>query len=239
MTPTVLVTGGSGGIGRAICCEFGNARWRVAVQYCGRRDAAERTCALVKDSGGEGLPIHADLRDAAAVRRMVDEVATHWGSLDALIAGAGRAASGLLLRFSSDDWADTIQTNLSGTFHCLQAAGRIMLRQRSGSVVIVGSYAGLQGHAGQAAYAASKAGLIGLMKTAAREWGASNVRVNMILPGWHPTALAGSAVPNADALEDHVLRRTPALPGVAQAVYTLALLPDASGQVWNLDSRIL
>jgi 3-oxoacyl-[acyl-carrier protein] reductase len=234
---TVLVTGGSGGIGRAICGEFARAGWRVAVHYRTHRDEAERTCSHVKDLGAEGFLCQSDVRDPPSVGRMLEDITSRWGRLDALIANAGQASSTLLLRSRVEDWTEVIETNLTGTFHCLQSAGRRMQRQRQGSIVIIGSYAGMQGQAGQAAYAASKAGLIGLMKTAAREWGPDNVRVNMILPGWQTTGLAASA--KTDRVREHLLGRPTVLADVAHAVYTLALLPDASGQVWNLDSRIL
>jgi 3-oxoacyl-[acyl-carrier protein] reductase len=239
MASTVLVTGGSGGIGRAICQRFGAAGWHVAVHYATDRKAAEQTCALVKDGGGEAFAYQADVQQVAQVDAMVEGVAARWGTLDVLVAGAGRAASRLLLRHPAEEWATVIETNLTGAFRCLRATGRVMLRQRSGSVVLIGSYAGFHGGTGQAAYAAAKAGLLGLMHTVAREWGPSNVRVNMILPGRHQTPLAGEALLSADTLGQHVLGRTPALETVATAVYTLALLPDASSQVWNLDSRIL
>jgi 3-oxoacyl-[acyl-carrier protein] reductase len=239
MASTVLVTGGSGNIGRAICQRFGTAGWHVAVHYATDREAAEQTCALVKDRGGEAFACQADIRQAADVNAMIEEVAARWGTLDVLVAGAGQAASRLLIRHPAEEWAAVIETNLTGAFHCLRATARVMLRQRFGSVVLIGSYAGVHGGAGQAAYAAAKAGLLGLVHTAAREWGPSNVRINMILPGWHRTPLAGDAMPAEDARGQHVLGRTPALETVASAVYTLALLPDSSGQVWNLDSRIL
>ena len=110
---------------------------------------------------------------------------------------------------------------------------------RRGSIVVVGSFAGIQGHHGQVAYAASKSGLLGLVRTAAREWGSQNVTVNAVLPGWHQTELSGESMPAPSELEDHVLARTPELQEVARSVYHLAQLRDVSGQVWNLDSRII
>jgi 3-oxoacyl-[acyl-carrier protein] reductase len=240
MASTVLVTGGSGAIGRAICCRFGAAGWHVAVHYSTRLEAAEQTCSLVKDAGGEALPYQADVRDATQVARMIEQVAARSGTLDVLIANAGQASSRLLLRHPNQDWAEVIETNLTGAFHCLRAAGGVMVRQRAGSVVLIGSHAAFHGGAGQAAYAAAKAGLLGLMKSTAREWGSYNVRVNMMLPGWQKSPMAGAAVPmDNDQLSHHLLGRTPGLESVATAIYTLALMPDASGQIWNLDSRIL
>ncbi len=235
---TVLVTGGSRGIGRAICLEFARAGWRVGIHYRERHDEADRTARMVKDCGGEGTTYQADIRDGQQVQAMLKRCVARWGQLDVMICNAGQAASGLVLRIRPEEWATLIAVNLTGTFHCLRAAGRRMLTQRDGSVVVVASFAGLQGNPGQAAYAASKAGLLGLVRSAAREWGHHNVRVNVVLPGWHPTELSGTTMPEADDLGDHVLARSTDLEAVARTVYHLSLLRDTSGQVWNLDSRI-
>lgn len=237
LVPTVLVTGGSGGIGRAVCLAFGEAGWRVGVQYRTRPREAARTAALVRGCGGVALTFQADIRDGKHTQEMVNRLVDRWGRLDVLVCNAGIASSGLVLRTSTDTWAAVVETNLTGTFHCLQAAGPVMAGQRDGAVIVVGSLSGLQGATGQAAYAASKAGLSGLVKTAAKEWGQLNVRVNLVLPGWHRTGLAGAAYPE-DAPADHLLGRTPSLEGVARIIYQLALMRDSSGQVWNLDSRI-
>lgn len=238
VSPAVLVTGGSGGIGRAICLEFARAGWTVGIHFHERREAAERTAASVKDSGGEGLLFQADIRNARAVEALVENFAARCGRLDVLVCNAGQATSHLVLRLTPEVWAATIETNLTGTFYCLRAAGKLMLSQRTGSVVVIGSFAGIQGQPGQAAYAASKAGLLGLVRTAAREWGPSNIRVNAVLPGWHQTELAGDAVP-VTLHSTHTLGRLAELQSVARSIYHLALLEDVSGQVWNLDSRIV
>lgn len=235
--PAVLVTGGSGGIGRAVCLAFGEAGWRVGVHYHTRERDGARTAALVRERGGVALCFQADVRDSKQTQDMVNHLVDRWGRLDVLVLSAGTASSRLLLRTGLETWEAVLAANLTGAFHCLKAAGAVMLRQRSGTVIMIGSLAGMQGRSGQAAYAAAKAGLLGLAKTAAREWGSANVRVNVVFPGWHRTALVGSAFPE-DGSNDHVLRRTPSLDAVADAIYRLALLPDSSGQTWNLDSRI-
>lgn len=235
--PTVLVTGGSGGIGRALCLAFGMAGWKVGVHYRTRAQAAVRTAAMVRQRGGMALLIKADIRDGKQAREMVAQFVDRWGRLDVLICNAGVASSELVLRAGAEAWATVVDTNLTGTFHCLQAAGPVMLTQRAGAVIVISSLAGVQGTAGQAAYAASKAGLLGLVKTAAKEWGGQNVRVHAVLPGWHRTALAGADFPD-EAPAGHVLSRTSSLKEVAHMIYQLALLRDSSGQVWNLDSRI-
>ena len=157
----------------------------------------------------------------------------------AFVCNAGVGASHLVVRQPEEEWAQVIATNLTGTFHCLCAMADPLIAQREGSIIVVGSYAGLQGFPGQAAYAASKAGLIGLVKTAAHEWGSYNVRVNLVLPGWQSTELAGKAVPAPNGFSDHVLGRPPLLREVARTVVHLAGLCDVSGQIWNCDSRLL
>lgn len=237
--PTVLVTGGSRGIGRAICLEFGRAGWRVGVHYRERRAEAERTASLVKDCGGEAVLCRADVRDARQVQAMAGDLTARWGRVDVAVCNAGESMSGLVLRLSPERWASVIETNLTGTFHCLQAIGAVMWKQRAGSVVVVTSFAGLQGQAGQSAYAATKAGLLGLVKTAAREWGSHHVNVNAICPGWQRTELSEASMPEDAASSGHVLGRFVDVESVARSVHHLALLRGTSGQVWNLDSRIL
>jgi 3-oxoacyl-[acyl-carrier protein] reductase len=233
----VLVTGGSRGIGRAICLAFAQEGWRVGIHYRERREEAELTCAAVVSSGGEGALFQADIRSAEQVRTMIRAFLDRWDRLDVVVCNAGQAVSGLLIRHDPEQWRQVIETNLTGTFHCLQAAAAPMLRRRDGSIIVVGSYAADCGGTGQAAYAASKAGLLGLVRTAAREWGRSNIRLNIVYPGWHQTELVGSAMPDAAHLDDHLLGRSPRLEEVARTVVHLALRQDVSGQIWNLDSR--
>ena len=235
---TVLITGGSRGIGRAVCLEFARAGWQVGVHYRERKAEAEHTVKLMLQDGGHAMTYQADIRDAAQVDVMIKNVVATYGRVDVMICNAGVSSSRLLLRLTSEEWANTVATNLTGTFHCLQAAGRQMLAQADGSVVVVSSYAGLHGDVGQSAYAASKAGLLGLVKATALEWGRHNIRVNAVLPGWHKTELSADAMPAEAALKDHVLGRTPTLEAAARSIYHLATAQDLSGQVWNLDSRL-
>jgi len=236
---TVLVTGASGGIGRGLCLAFAREGYWVGVHYGTRREAAEETLAAVTAAGGQGAVFQADIRSRLAVQAMVDAVHARQGRLDVLVCNAGVASSHLVLRCLEDEWLRLIDTNLTGTYRCMIAATPLMIKQAAGSIVVVGSYAGLHGTSGQAAYAASKAGLIGLVQTAAREWGPYNIRVNLVCPGWQPTDLAGESYPTADQLQDHVLGRVSNLDDVSTAICRLAQLSDASGQVWNLDSRIV
>lgn len=237
--PAVLITGASGGIGRVVSDAFGRAGWYVGLHYWRNKMEAEATLRRVVAAGGTGDLYHADVRDADSVRIMVEAWGAHVSGPPAVVCNAGIGASSLLLRQREDAWADLIATNLNGTFHCFRAAAPFLIERGGGSIVVVGSYAGFQGGAGQAAYAASKAGLVGLVKTAAQEWGPQNVRVNLVLPGWQKTGLSEGAIPESEGWKDHALRRPPSLAEVASTILHLAQLQDVSGQVWNCDSRNL
>jgi len=233
-----MVTGASRGLGRAIAVGFGRAGDRVVVNY--RTDAAEaeRTVRAVEEAGGTAIPYQADVRDAKNVAAMVAATVDRWGRLDVLVCNAAVTEDSLVLRLSDEAWDTVVATTLSGAFHCLQQAGAVMQSQRAGAIILIGSLAGLQGRAGQAPYAAAKAGLLGLMKTAAREWGAAGVRVNAILPGWHATALTGFIDDPAPAPFEPVLGHGTTLEAAAAFVVALAAMPDVSGQIFTLDSRI-
>lgn len=236
---TVLVSGGSGGIGRALCLAFAQAGYWVGVHYLHRRPAAEATLALLEHAGGQGALYEADVRSTDDVQAMLHAIEAQRGRIDILLCNAGIASKHLLMTCPEDAWQEIIDTNLTGTYRCMTMAAQGMSTQGGGSIVVIGSYAGLQGTAGQVAYAASKAGLIGLVKTAAREWGSYNIRVNLVCPGWQQTGLAGDSFPTGERLGDHVLGRVSNLVDVSRTICHLAQLSDMSGQVWNLDSRIL
>ncbi len=231
----VLVTGGSGTIGRGICLAFARAGWQVGVHYWRNKAAAESVLAAVYSAGGTGALYQADIRDRDSVQRMVRQQGGEADGPLVLVCNAGVAAGALVVRQREDQWTDVVATNLSGTFHCLQAMAPMLIRRGGGSIVVIGSHAGHGGAAGQSAYAASKAGLVGLVRSAALEWGPSNVRVNLLLPGWHHSPLSESAMPGQWA--DHALDRPPSLEEVSRTVVYLAQLRDISGQVWNCDSR--
>lgn len=234
----VLVTGASGGIGRAIGVAFAAQGWSVGIHYHRGKPNADETLRLVNKAGGRGTLYEADIRVAQAVRQMV-EAFTRWAKRPSVfVCNAGIAISQLLLRQREEDWTNVIATNLTGAFHCLRAMAPPLLAQGGGSIVVIGSHAGFHGSTGQAAYAASKAGLIGLVKTAAQEWGPQNVRVNLVLPGWQTTRLSEGAIPE-NGWSDHALRRPPSIEEVAKTVMHLAQTKDVSGQVWNCDSRDL
>lgn len=235
----VLVTGASGGIGRAISLAFAGAGWSVGVHYHRNRVTADDTLRQVLADGGTGAIYQADIREPHAVQQMVEGFCRSGSVPSVFICNAGIGGSQLLVRQREEDWAEVIATNLTGTFHCLRAMAPPLLEQGGGSIVVIGSHGGFHGAIGQAAYTASKAGLIGLVHSAALEWGAGNVCVNLLLPGWQKTELSEGAMPANNNWNGHVLGRPPSREEVAKTVLHLAQLQDISGQVWNCDSRYL
>ncbi len=235
----MLITGASGGIGRAISLAFGAIGWYVGVHYAQNESAAKATLEQVVSAGGVGEIYQADIRDASSVQRMIDRFSSQVPGPMALICNAGIGQRHLLVRHSEDLWADVVATNLTGTFHCLRAMAPPMLARGGGAMIVIGSHTGFHGATGQSAYATSKAGLIGLMKTAALEWGPQNIRVNLLLPGWQKTDLTEGIFPEGSGWPDHALRRSPSIDEVAGTIVRLAQLKDISGQVWNCDSRHL
>ena len=235
----VLVTGASGGIGRAISMAFAAAGWSVGVHYHRNKTAAEDTLTRVVAAGGTGALYQADIRESHAVQQMVDAFCCQVPEPSVFVCNAGIGGSSLVLKQREEDWVEVLATNLTGTFHCLRAMAPPLLARGGGSIVVIGSHAGFHGSTGQAAYATSKAGLIGLVRTAAQEWGEGNVRVNLLLPGWQKTGLSEEAMPAGADWNSHVLGRPPSREEVAKTVLHLTLLNDVSGQVWNCDSRNL
>ena len=234
----IVVFGGSGIVGGAIAKEFGQQGWAVGVHYLRNRSSAEDTVAAIIKHDGNARLYQADVQDPSQIEKLFQSFLQDYGSLNLLVWAVGVGPSKLLTKTTSEEWVQTLQTNLTGAFHVLRAVGPIFEKQREGAVIILGSLSGEQGMTGQTAYAASKAGLIGLMRTTAQEWASWNIRVNAIFPGWHSSPLSASGMHSALAHHSHILNRTPTLPYMASSVYHLALTQDISGQVWNLDSRI-
>ena len=182
-----LVTGGSRGIGRAICVELARQGAAVAVNYAGNSAAAEETVQLCRALGVEAETFRADVADPAACDALVAAVKERFGRLDILINNAGIARDGLLMTAKEEDFSKTLDTNLKGAYFCTKAAAKVMLRQKYGRIVCLSSVVGLRGNPGQTAYAASKAGVIGLVKAAAKELAGRDITVNAVAPGFIET----------------------------------------------------
>lgn len=187
-----LVTGGSRGIGRAICLELGKRGATVVLSYAGNQAAAAETVKALESLGAKAQAMQFDVSDTAACAAAVDEVVKAHGRLDVLVNNAGVAIDGLVMRFKDEDWDRTLDTNLKGAFALIRAVSRPMMKQRGGAIVNVASIVGETGNPGQAAYAASKAGLIGLTKSVAKELSSRSVRVNCVTPGFITTDMTAS-----------------------------------------------
>ena len=238
---TIIVTGSSRGLGREIAIKFGKTGNRIAVTYLTREGEAAAVAEDIVRAGGESLLFHLDVRKTRDVDAMMDEIARQWGTVDVLVNNAGMTRDGLLLRMTEQDWDNVIETNLAGPFHCIRAVSSIMSKQRQGHIINISSIVGVQGREGQANYASSKAGLIGLTRTCAQELGRFNVKVNAVLPGYISTEM-GDAI--SDAMRDRILNenalaRVSDPREVAEFIYHLSSMDNVSGQVFNLDSRVL
>ncbi len=235
---TALIFGGSGVIGGAIAQHFGKHRWTVGIHYHKNRSRADHLAKTIKNLGGIPHLLQGNVLSTSEVQRIFQSFTRRYQRIHVLIWAVGTSSSTLTVKITPEEWEQTIQINLSAAFTVLQEAGKIFTAQKDGALIAVGSFSGAHGEIGQTAYAASKAGLVALIRSAAKEWGNDNIRVNVIFPGWHPSPLTEDAAMQALRTQSHALERTPQLVDVADTVYHLALRKDISGQVWNLDSRI-
>ena len=183
---TALVTGGARGIGRVIGEELAGCGARVVINDV-RDAAAEETAQLFRQRGWEAEALAFDVASSAAVDAAVDGIRERWGRLDILVNNAGITGDALLIRMKDEDWERVLSINLKGAFFCARAAAKIMMKARSGRIINISSVVGEMGNAGQASYSASKAGLIGLTKTLARELAARGITVNAVAPGFIET----------------------------------------------------
>ncbi|MDT3959596.1 3-oxoacyl-[acyl-carrier-protein] reductase [Staphylococcus kloosii] len=184
MTKSALVTGASRGIGRSIALQLAEEGYNVAVNYAGSKEKAEAVVEEIKAKNVESFAIQANVADGNEVKAMIKEVVNQFGSVDVLVNNAGITRDNLLMRMKESEWDDVIDTNLKGVFNCIQKVTPQMLRQKSGSIINLSSVVGAVGNPGQANYVATKAGVIGLTKSSARELASRNITVNAVAPGF-------------------------------------------------------
>ncbi|AVX30597.1 3-oxoacyl-[acyl-carrier-protein] reductase [Carboxydocella thermautotrophica] len=238
-----LVTGASRGIGRAIALAFAQAGADVVVNYSGSADAAQAVVDEIKAMGRRARAVQADVSQPEQVENMVNQVLSDFGRIDILVNNAGITRDGLLLRMKREDWQRVIDINLTGVFLCTKAVLKPMMKQRSGRIINITSVIGLTGNAGQANYAAAKAGIIGFTKSVAREVGSRGITCNAIAPGFIQTDMTGVL---GEKVREELLAQIPlerlGQPEDVAAVALFLAGPAASyitGQVINVDGGMV
>ena len=199
-----VVTGASRGIGKAIAVKLASKGATVVINYNGSRERAEEVKNEVESAGGKAVIIQCNVADFDACKEFIETVIKEQGRIDILVNNAGITKDGLLMKMSEEDFDKVLDTNLKGTFHTIRAALRQMIRQRSGRIINMASVVGVSGNAGQANYAASKAGVIGLTKTAAREVASRGITVNAVAPGFIETDMTAVL---SDSVRDEIAKK--------------------------------
>lgn len=191
-----IVTGGSRGIGRSVCLALASEGANILVNYAGNREAAEQTAQDCRTLGVKAVIYGGDISDGAVAQALVDSCIQQYGSVDILVNNAGVTRDNLMMRMTEEDFDTVLDVNLKGAFLCMKAACRPMMKQRYGRIVNLGSVVGLRGNAGQSNYAASKAGLVGLSKSMAKELATRGITVNVVAPGFIDTDMT-AVLPDA------------------------------------------
>lgn len=238
----VVVTGGSRGIGRAICETFAANGYRVYFNFVTGDEAAAETENRIKAAGGQGTGIRADVSQEKAVQEFFGRILEESGHVNVLVNNAGITRDGLLLRMKARDWDQVMEINLRGVFHCTKSAAKSMLKQRAGKIINITSVIGVTGNAGQANYAASKAGIIGFTKSIAKELASRSITVNAVAPGYIETEMTEAIAEKARdvMLQQIPLGRVGSTEDVAETVLFLASEKAAyiTGQVIHVSGGL-
>jgi len=234
-----LVTGASRGIGRQIAITLAEYGASVIVNYNGSKEKALEVVSLIESSGGKAMAIQGSVNDFEACGKMIEEALEKFGQIDILVNNAGITKDNLVIKMTPEDFDQVIDTNLKGTFYTVKHLYRAFIKQRSGRIINLSSVSGILGNAGQVNYAASKAGVIGLTKSLARELASRNITVNAVAPGYIDTdmTLSMSEEAKAATIGQIPLKRVGTTQDVAQLVAFLASDKAAyiTGQVISVD----
>jgi 3-oxoacyl-[acyl-carrier protein] reductase len=219
-----VITGAGRGIGRAIAMQFAETGFQVVINYRSSISQVEELLTEIKNAGGAAIAIQADISKEEEAKKLLDETMKQFGRVDVLVNNAGITKDNLLMRMTEAEWDSVIDINLKGSFFCMKSVSAIMLKQRSGRIINISSVVGISGNVGQVNYAASKAGIIGMTKAAAKELASRGITVNAVAPGFIESDMT-------DALPDKVketmlanipLKRYGKADEVAKAVVFLA-----------------
>ncbi len=236
MQRVAVVTGASRGLGREIALMLGRRGYSIAFNYI---NSEKEASDVVQAIASQAIALKADVGSLQELEAMAGIISDRWGRIDAVINNAGIARDGLLVKYREEDWDAVVNTNLKGCFNTTKAFVPLMIKAGSGQIINISSYSGLKGKAGQSAYSASKAALLGLTYTLAREFAEYNIRVNALLPGYMPTEM-GLNAPDAmkRASEESLLKKLSEPRDIAQFIAYLLTTTNITGQVFNLDGRI-
>lgn len=238
-----VVTGSGRGIGKAIALKLASYGANVVINDIPSSDYADETCEEIKALGVDSIVVKGDVRNKEDVENLISATMDKFGQIDIFVNNAGITRDGLMIRMSEEDWDLVMDINLKGAFNCIKAAVRPMMKQRKGSIINIASIVGVMGNPGQANYVASKAGLIGLTKTTAKEFAARGIRCNAVAPGFIKSAMT-------DVLSDDVKQKYfDAIPlgkfgetdNIADVVAFLAsdMSNYVTGQVINVDGGLV
>ena len=228
---TAVVTGGSRGLGRAICLELAGGGANLVFCFAGNEAAAQETAQACRALGAEVDYLRCNVADSTQVKELMETAVQRFGRIDILVNNAGITRDGLMLTMKESDFDQVVETNLKGTFLCMKAVARQMIKQRYGRIINLSSVVGLHGNAGQVNYAASKAGVIGMTKSLAKELASRGVTVNAVAPGFMETDMTAalSEAARAATLAAVPMGRMGTAEDVAQAVAFLA--SDCAGYI--------
>ena len=234
-----IVTGASRGIGKAIALELARQGIFVVINYNGSKEKAEEALRTIQNEGGDGVIYQCNVADFEACKTFIEDIVSTYGRIDILVNNAGITKDGLLMRMSEADFSEVVDINLKGTFHCIHHVARPMLKQKSGRIINLASVVALHGNAGQVNYAASKAGIIGMTKSAAKELASRGICVNAVAPGFVETEMT-AVLPEKtqEELKKQIpLGRAGQVQDIANAVAFLAS-PESdyiTGQILSVD----
>jgi len=234
MKKVAIVTGGSRGIGRACVIALAQAGYEVIFSYVSNQQAATEV-----EASAHALGVQADIASAANAQFLVDEAMNKFGRLDVLVNNAGITRDNLLIRMKDEEWEKVIETNLTGSFYMMRAASKIMMKQRQGAIVNITSISGVYGNAGQVNYSASKAGMIGMTKAAAKELASRSITVNAVAPGFIATDMTQGL--DQAKIQEHIpLKRLGTPEDIASAVVFLVTSGNyITGQVLQVDGGLI
>jgi len=237
-----IITGASRGIGRAVAQTLAAEGAKVVVNYARSSDAADAVVAQIRQQGGEGIALQADVSQADQVDTLIQTTLDKWGRIDVLVNNAGITRDTLLLRMKPADWQAVIDLNLTGVFLCTRAVAKLMLKQRQGRIINIASVAGQMGNPGQANYSAAKAGVIGFTKTVAKELASRGVTVNAVAPGFIATDMTGD-LPNAEEILKFIplgrFGQPEEIAGMVRFLAADAAAAYITGQVFNVDGGMV